>query len=152
MVYDRCRAVASLIVKYLAGKPTHFDVSRLAASVVERTAGGFRCRLCGRVVRLSSLKAHLQRKHCSELVELWGSIRPRALFKTRGGRASFMPFVFYCRSCGWGLRLELPCNAGPPSVPRKLGELLGTVIPRSCPSCGRAFDVSRAELGFAPDS
>lgn len=46
------------------------------------------------------------------------------------------------------MRLELPCNHGPPSVPRKLEELLGTVIPRSCPRCGRVFDVGRIELKF----
>jgi hypothetical protein len=63
-------------------------------------------------------------------LELWSRLRPRALFRGGGGRPSFMPFVFYCRSCGWGLRLELPCNAGPPNVRRRLFELLGTVIPK----------------------
>jgi len=79
-------------------------------------------------------------------------LKPKALFRGGGGKTSFMPFVFRCRVCGWGLRLELPCNAGPPSVNRKLGELLGTVIPRSCPVCGRVFDVSRLEFGFERDS
>jgi hypothetical protein len=78
----------------------------------------------------------------------WGRLRPRALFRGGGGRVSFMSFVFRCRSCGWGVRVELPCNAGPPSVRRKLGELLGVVIPKSCPGCGRVFDVSRIEFGF----
>jgi ribosomal protein L37AE/L43A len=152
MVYDRCSAVASYVVKFLAGRSVPFDVSQLVVATVERTSRGFRCRLCGRTLKLSALKSHLQHKHCSELVELWGRLRPRALFKTRGGRTSYMPFVFMCRVCGWSLRVELPCNAGPPSVPRKLEELLGTVIPRSCPSCGRVFDVRRVEFGFAPDS
>jgi hypothetical protein len=106
------------------------------------------CRLCGGRFRLSGLGFHLRRRHCGELLELWSAVRPRALFRGGGGRTSFMPFRFYCRSCGWGVRVELPCNAGPPSVRRKLGELLGTVIPRSCPRCGRVFDVSRVEFGF----
>jgi len=149
VVSSRCPTVASLIVRYLLGRRTPFDVSLLASSVVEPVSGGFRCRLCGKTLKLAALKAHLQRRHCGELEELWSAARPKALFRGGGGRASFMPFVFYCRSCGWMLRLELPCNAGPPSVPRKLGELLGSVIPSSCPGCGRVFDVSRVELGFA---
>jgi hypothetical protein len=75
-------------------------------------------------------------------------IKPRALFRGGGGRTVFMPFVFRCRSCGWGLRLELPCNAGPPSIRKKLQELVGVVIPRSCPNCGRVFDLSRIGFGF----
>jgi len=152
MVYDRCGVVASLVVKFLSGRRVPFDVSQLASSVVVREGGVYRCLLCGRTLRLSGLVFHLRRRHCGELLELWSSTRPRALFRGGGGRTSFMPFVFYCRSCGWSLRVELPCNAGPPSIKRKLEELLGTVIPRSCPNCGRLFDVSRVELGFAPDS
>ena len=152
MVYDRCSTVASLVVRFLSGKPVPFDVSQLASSVIVREGGVYRCLLCGRVLRLSGLVFHLRRRHCSELLELWSSLRPRALFRGGGGRPSYMPFVFYCRDCGWSVRIELPCNAGPPNVRRKLLELLGTVIPRRCPVCGRLFDVSRVELGFAPDS
>ena len=152
MVYDRCSTVASLVVRFLSGRRTPFDVSGLAAAVVEATAGGFRCLLCGRTLRLSGLVFHLRRRHCSELLELWSSTRPRALFRGGGGRPSYMPFVFYCRDCGWGLRVELPCNAGPPSIKRRLFELVGSVIPRCCPRCGRVFDLSRVEFLFAPDS
>jgi hypothetical protein len=152
VVYDRCSTIASYIVRFLAGKPTRFDVSQLVVAVVSREGGVLVCRLCGRTLRLGGLRFHLVRRHCGELVELWSSVRPRALFRGGGGRASFMPFLFYCRSCSWSLRLEFPCNAGPPSVPRKLGELLGTVIPRQCPVCGRLFDLSRVEFGFVADS
>ena len=152
MVYDRCGVVASLVVKFLSGRRVPFDVSSLVVAVVEPASGGFRCRLCGRLVKLSGLRFHLTRRHCGELLELWSSTRPRALFRGGGGRTSFMPFVFYCRSCGWSVRIELPCNAGPPNVRRRLFELVGSVIPRRCPVCGRLFDVSRVELGFAPDS
>jgi hypothetical protein len=148
VVYDRCSVVVSLIAKFLSGRSVPFDVSQLAASVVEVSGGRYVCRLCGRVFRLSGLRFHLQRRHCSELVELWSELRPQALFRGGGGRPSFMPFVFMCRNCGWSLRLDLPCNAGPPSVKRKLSELLGTVIPRCCPKCGRVFDVGRLEFGF----
>jgi len=148
VVYDRCSSVASLVVKHLSGRRTPFDVSGLAASVVFREGNVYRCLLCGRTLRLSGLVFHLRRRHCSELLELWSSVRPRALFRGGGGRTSFMPFVFMCRVCGWSVRLEFPCNAGPPSIKRKLEELLGTVIPRSCPNCGRLFDVSRIEFGF----
>jgi hypothetical protein len=125
-----------------------FDVSSLAASVVSCEGNSYRCLLCNRVLRLSGLKYHLARRHCGELLELWVRFRPKARFRGGGGRVSFMPFVFYCRSCGWSIRLEFPCNAGPPNVRRKLEELLGSVIPRSCPRCGRLFDVSRVEFGF----
>jgi hypothetical protein len=152
VIYDRCSTVASHIVKYLLGKPVPFDVSSLAATVVSGEGGLYRCRLCGGRFKLSGLGFHLRRRHCSELLELWSKLRPKALFKSRGGRASFMPFRFYCRVCGWGVKVELPCNAGPPSIKRKLGELLGTVIPRSCPRCGRVFDVSRVGFGFASGS
>jgi hypothetical protein len=152
MVYDRCSAVASLVVKFLLGKPVPFDVSGLVAATVVRDGGLYVCRLCGRRLKLSGLGFHLRRRHCGELVELWGSVRPRALYRGGGGRVVFMPFKVVCRGCGWGLRLELPCNAGPPSIRRKLVELLGVVIPRSCPNCGRVFDVSRIELGFASGS
>jgi hypothetical protein len=152
MVYDRCSSIASLVVKHLLGKPVPFDVSGLVAAVVVREGGVYRCLLCGRTLKLSGLVFHLRRRHCGELLELWGRLRPRALFRGGGGRPSYMPFLFRCRSCGWSLRLELPCNAGPPSVKRKLGELLGTVIPRSCPRCGRVFGVERIELGFEADS
>jgi hypothetical protein len=149
MVYDRCSTIASYIVKFLLGRRTPFDVSGLVAVVVEVSGGGCVCRLCGGRFKLSGLGFHLRRRHCSELVELWSVARPRALFRGGGGKTSFMPFRFYCRGCGWSVRVELPCNAGPPSVRRKLAELLGTVIPRSCPSCGRVFDLSRIEFGFA---
>jgi hypothetical protein len=149
MVYDRCSAVVSLIVKHLLGKRVPFNVSSLVERVVSREGGLCVCRLCGGRFRLSGLGFHLRRRHCGELLELWSSLRPKALFRGGVGRASFMPFVFMCRFCGWGLRLELPCNAGPPSVKRKLSELLGVVIPRSCPRCGRVFDVSKIEFGFA---
>jgi hypothetical protein len=148
MVYDRCSTVVSFVVKHLSGRRTPFDVSSLVSRVVLREGGFYVCRLCGRRLRLSALKLHLRRRHCSELLELWSSTKPRVLFRGGGGRAVFMPFRFVCRVCGWGLRLEFPCNAGPPSVPRKLGELLGVVIPRVCPSCGRVFDLSRIEFGF----
>jgi hypothetical protein len=82
-------------------------------------------------------------------LELWSRLRPRALFRGGGGRTSYMPFKIVCRGCGWSVRVELPCNAGPPSVRRKLEELLGVVIPGSCPRCGRLFDISRVEFGFA---
>jgi hypothetical protein len=147
-VYDRCSVVASYVVKFLSGKSTPFDVSSLAASVVSREGGSYVCRLCGGVFKLNTLVYHLRRRHCGELLELWSSLRPRALFKRGVGRVSFMSFKIVCRNCGWGLRLELPCNAGPPSVRRKLEELLGIVIPRCCPKCGRVFDVSKIELGF----
>jgi hypothetical protein len=146
---EKCYWVTGVVSRYLMGGPVGFDVSGFVAAVVERCEGGYRCRLCGGVFKLNTLIYHLRRRHCSELVELWGRLRPRALFGGGGGRASFMPFVFMCRFCGWGLRLELPCNAGPPSVKRKLEELLGTVIPGSCPRCGRVFDLSRVEFGFA---
>jgi hypothetical protein len=149
MVYDRCSVVASLIVKHLLGKPVPFDVSGLVAAVVERDGGLCVCRLCGGRFRLGGLGFHLRRRHCSEVLELWSSFRPKALFRGGGGKTSFMPFVFRCRSCGWSVRVELPCNAGPPNVKRKLEELLGVVIPGSCPSCGRVFDVSKVEFGFA---
>jgi hypothetical protein len=148
MVYDRCSTVASLIVKHLSGKPTHFDISSLASHVVLREGGSYRCLLCNRVLKLSVLGYHLRHKHCSELLELWSSLRPRALFRGGGGRASFMPFKIVCRSCGWGVRVELPCNAGPPNLKRKLVELQGVVIPHSCPVCGRVFDLSKIEFGF----
>jgi hypothetical protein len=148
MVSDRCSTIASLIVRFLAGRPASFDVSQLVERVVSREGGLYVCRLCGRSFKLSGLRFHLQRRHCNELVELWSKLRPRALFGGGGGRVSFMSFVFRCRSCGWGVRLELPCNAGPPSIRRKLSELLGTVIPRQCPVCGRVFDLSRVEFGF----
>ena len=131
------------------GGPVRYDVSGFVAAVVEVAGGGYVCRLCGGVFKVNTLVAHLRRRHCGELVELWSRLRPRALYGGGGGRAVFMPFVFRCRGCGWGLRLEFPCNAGPPSVPRKLGELLGVVIPRSCPNCGRVFDFSKIEFGFA---
>jgi hypothetical protein len=152
MVYDRCSSVASYVVKHLSGRRVPFDVSGLAAGVVSREGGFYVCRFCGRVLKLSGLKYHLARRHCPELLELWSSTRPRALFRGGGGRTSFMPFIFKCRACGWGVRIELPCNAGPPNVRRKLLELLGTVIPYRCPRCGRLFDVSRVELGFEADS
>jgi hypothetical protein len=152
VVYDRCSAVVSLVVRFLAGGRVPFDVSGLVAATVVRDGGLYRCRLCGRLLRLSGLLYHFRRRHCRELLELWGSLRPRALFRGGGGRTSYMPFRFYCRGCGWSVKIELPCNAGPPSVPRKLVELLGVVIPRSCPNCGRVFDVSRIELGFASGS
>jgi ribosomal protein L37AE/L43A len=152
MVYDRCGVVASLVVKHLSGRRTPFDVSSLAATVVVREGGVYRCRLCGRRLRLGGLKFHLTRRHCGELLELWSSTRPRALFRGGGGRPSYMPFIFKCRACGWSLRVELPCNAGPPSIKRKLVELLGSVIPRCCPRCGRVFGVERIELGFEADS
>jgi rubredoxin len=148
MVYDRCSVVASLIVRFLSGRPARFDVSQLAASVVSREGDRYVCKLCGGVFKLNTLVYHLRRRHCGEVLELWSSLRPRALFRGGGGRASFMPFRFYCRNCGWGVKVELPCNAGPPNIRRKLGELLGVVIPRSCPGCGRVFDVSKIELGF----
>jgi hypothetical protein len=152
MVYDRCGVVASYIVKYLCGRPAPFDVSSLVSAVVSREGNSYRCLLCNRVLKLSVLGYHLRRKHCNELLELWSSLKPRALFKSSGGRTSFMPFKFVCRSCGWSLRLELPCNAGPPSIRKKLRELTGVVIPHSCPSCGRVFDFSKIEFGFASDS
>jgi ribosomal protein L37AE/L43A len=152
MVYDRCSTVASLIVKFLLGKRVSFDVSQLVERVVSRDGGGYVCRFCGGVFRLNTLVYHLRRRHCGELLELWGSLRPKPLYRGGGGRVVFMPFKFVCRGCGWSVRLELPCNAGPPSVRRKLVELLGVVIPRSCPKCGRVFDVSRIEFGFASDS
>jgi hypothetical protein len=145
---ERCYWVTGVISRYLMGKPVRFDVSGFVAKVVEVSGGGYVCRLCGRRLRLGGLLFHLRRRHCSELVELWSAARPKALFRGGGGRVSFMPFRFYCRVCGWSVRVELPCNAGPPSIRRKLGELLGTVIPRSCPSCGRVFDLSRIEFGF----
>jgi hypothetical protein len=145
---ERCFWVTGVISRYLMGKPVKYDVSEFAAKVVEVAGGGFRCRLCGGVFRLNTLVYHLRRRHCGELVELWGSTKPRVLFRGGGGRVVFMPFRFVCRSCGWGLRLEFPCNAGPPSVRRKLFELVGVVIPRVCPRCGRVFDLSRIEFGF----
>jgi predicted RNA-binding Zn-ribbon protein involved in translation (DUF1610 family) len=60
----------------------------------------------------------------------------------------FIPVVFICRSCGWRVRVELPSNAGPPNIKRKLQELLGVIIPYSCPNCGRAFDISKVEVKF----
>jgi RNase P subunit RPR2 len=144
--------VTGIISRYLMGKPVKYDVSGFVARVAVRVEGGFRCGFCGGVFKVNGLIAHLRRRHCSELLELWSSTRPRALFRGGGGRTSFMPFVFKCRSCGWSLRVELLCNAGPPNLRRKLEELLGTVIPRSCPGCGRLFDVSRVELGFEADS
>jgi hypothetical protein len=146
---ERCLWVTGVVSRYLMGGPVRYDVSQFVATVVERCEGGYRCRFCGGVFKLNTLVYHLRRRHCNELLELWGRLRPRALFGGGGGRVSFMSFVFMCRSCGWGLRVELPCNAGPPSVRRKLEELLGVVIPRSCPKCGRVFDVSKIELGFA---
>jgi len=109
------------------------------------------CRFCGGVFKVNTLVAHLRRRHCGELVELWGSLRPRALFGGGGGRPVFMPFRFYCRGCGWSVKIELPCNAGPPSIRRKLEELVGVVIPRQCPGCGRVFDFSKIEFGFVGD-
>jgi rubredoxin len=146
---EKCYWVTGIISRYLMGKPVRFDVSQFVAAVVERCEGGFRCRLCGYVGRVNMLVYHLRRRHCGELLELWGKLRPRALFRGGGGRASYMPFRFYCRVCGWSIKIELPCNSGPPDVKRKLGELVGVVIPRCCPGCGRVFDVSRLEFGFA---
>jgi hypothetical protein len=145
---ERCLWVTGVISRYLMGRPVRFDVSGFVSLVVEVSGGGYRCRLCGGVFKLNTLIYHLRRRHCGELLELWGSVRPRVLFRGGGGRASFMSFKVVCRSCGWGLRLELPCNAGPPSIRRRLVELQGVVIPRSCPSCGRVFDFSRIEFGF----
>jgi len=146
---ERCFWVTGVVSRYLMGGPVGFDVSGFVAAVVEVAGGGFRCRFCGGVFRLNTLIFHLRRRHCGELVELWSRLRPRALYRGGGGRAVFMPFVFRCRSCGWSVKIELPCNAGPPSVRRKLEELVGVVIPRQCPGCGRVFDFSKIEFGFA---
>jgi rubrerythrin len=150
-VYDRCSALASLVVRSLSGEPTYFDVSGLAARVAERAGDGglYRCRLCGRTVRLSHLKQHLRTRHCGELEELWSKLKPRRLPRSGGGGASYMPFLLYCRACGWSVLLRLPRNRGPPSLRDRLRELVGTVVPATCPNCGRAFDPSKLEPGFA---
>jgi predicted RNA-binding Zn-ribbon protein involved in translation (DUF1610 family) len=149
-VYDRCSALASLVVRSLSGEPTYFDVSGLAASVAEGAGGGpYRCKLCGRTVRLSHLKQHLRTRHCGELVELWHKLKPRRLPRGNGGRASYMSFLLYCRACGWSTMLRLPRNRGPPSLRDRLRELAGTVVPATCPNCGRTFNPSQLELGFA---
>ncbi len=148
-MYDRCSALASLVVRSLSGEPTYFDVSGLAARVAERAGGGglCRCRLCGRTVRLSHLKQHLRTRHCGELEELWHKLKPRRLPRGGGGGASYMTFLLYCRACGWGTRLLLPRNRGPPSLRDRLRELVGTVVPATCPNCGRTFNPSKLEPG-----
>jgi hypothetical protein len=88
-VYDRCSALASLVVRSLSGEPTYFDVSELAASVAEGAGGGlYRCRLRGRTVRPSHLKHHLRANHCGELEELWHKLKPKRLPRGDGGGAS----------------------------------------------------------------
>jgi hypothetical protein len=152
-VHDRCSALASLVARSLSGEPAHLDVSGLAARVAERAGDGglYRCRLCGRTVRLSHLKQHLRTRHCGELEELWSELKPRRLPRggKSGGGASYMPFLLYCRACGWGVLLRLPRNRGPPSLRGRLRELVGKAVPATCPNCGRAFDPSKLEPGFA---
>ena len=152
-MYDRCSALASLVARSLSGEPTYFDASGLAARVAERAENGlYRCRLCGRTVRPSHLKHHLRTRHCGELEELWSELKPRRLSRGNGGGgASYMTLLLYCRACGWGVTLRLPCNRGPPSLRAKLRELVGKAVPAVCPNCGRTFDPSRLEPGFASE-
>ena len=145
---DPCGTIASYIVRSLSGKSVPYDVSALVAEVATAEGRLYKCKLCGRTFKPLAFKHHLRSVHCSELKELWIKFKPKALFRGGGPKRVFIPFVFTCRSCGWRIRVELPSNAGPPNVKRKLQELLGVIIPYSCPNCGRAFDISKVEVKF----
>jgi DNA-directed RNA polymerase subunit RPC12/RpoP len=147
---DPCRAIASYIVRYLSGKSVPYDVSALVDEVAAIEGRLYKCKLCGKAYKFRAFKHHLESRHCSELKELWIKLKPKALFRGGGPKRTFTPIVFTCRSCGWRVKLELPSNAGPPNIKRRLQELLGIVIPYSCPKCGRRFQDEIDGLEFAP--
>jgi|GEM_PF-4634313 transposase-like protein len=147
---DPCRTIASYIVRYLSGRSIPYDVSALVTEIAAIEGRLYKCKLCGRTFKPLAFKQHLERRHCSELKEFWIKFKPKALFRRGGPKRTFTPFIFICRSCGWSVRVELPSNAGPPNIKRKLQELLGVIIPHSCPKCGRRFQDEVDRLEFAP--
>jgi rubredoxin len=148
LVSDPCLSIASYIVRYLSGESVPYDVSALVAEVATVEGRLYRCKLCGKAYKFRAFKHHLRSMHCSELKELWIRLKPKALFRGGGPKRMFIPVVFICRSCGWSTRVELPSNKGPPNIKRKLEELLGIVIPFSCPKCGRRFKAEIDRLEF----
>ena len=141
-MFSKCAWVAGIVQKFIAGKPITFDASSLASEVVEVSGGRVKCRLCGRVVRLSLLKHHLQSKHCGKLLELLEKHRlTRTRAYGRGGSYTFN-IQFYCTGCGWSRVVKVRSHTGPPSLPKLLGKLGLT----SCPSCGKPLVVRGFEF------
>jgi hypothetical protein len=131
-----------MVSRHAAGKPVSYDVGGLVAEVVEVLGGRVKCRLCGRVVRLSLLKHHLQSKHCGELLALLEVHKPRRLATTGGGGRFEFSIEFYCTACNWRYRVAVKSYKGPPNVRKLLGKLGLT----SCPQCGRRFEVRGFEF------
>jgi predicted RNA-binding Zn-ribbon protein involved in translation (DUF1610 family) len=148
LVSDPCGTIASYIARLLSGRKVPYDLSALVAEVAVVEGGLYRCRLCGSTLKPLAFKHHLKSRHCGELKELWARLKPKALFRRGGPKRTFITVVFTCRSCGWRIKVDLPSNAGPPNIRRKLEEFLGVIIPYNCPKCGRRFKVEIDRLEF----
>jgi len=147
----KCLWVTGLISSYIMGKPVKYDVSELVATIVEATGEGYRCKLCSRHFKLKMIIYHLRREHCSQVVELWDKVKPRALFEVPGGRPTFMKIAIQCRGCNYTIALEVPSNAGPPNLRKLLEKLQRMRILRRCPRCKRPFHVQELEVKFVSE-
>lgn len=126
----------------MAGKPISYDASSLAGEVVEVSGRRAKCKLCGRSVRTSMLKHHLQSKHCNELLELLEKHKIRRLIARHGLNKLAFTIEFYCTGCGWRRKITVESNTGPPNV-RKLLNRMGLT---KCPDCGKPFAVRGFEF------
>ena len=151
MSREKCLWVTGVISSYLMGKPIKYDITAFIEEVVEKVEGGYRCRLCGKVTKLNTLISHLRRKHCSQVVEAWNRVKPRALFNVPGGRTVFMKIAIQCRGCSYIALLEVPSNAGPPNLRELLEKLQRMRILRRCPRCKRPFHVQELEVKFVSE-
>jgi hypothetical protein len=148
---EKCLWVTGVISSYLMGKPVKFDVSEFIAEVIEITNEGYKCRFCGGRFRLNVFIHHLRRKHCSQVVEAWDRVKPRALFNVPGGRTVYMKIAMQCKSCGYTRTFEIPANRGPPNIRQFIAKQYMKGALGKCPQCGRTLSFWDGTLKFVPE-